>query len=257
MGNYLSIDSYWPIRPLIFPAPHPLRSWSWDKFEHDPSGRVPCYVVHRGTTQPHRPVLIHSHGNGTDVEAKSVRLSALAQEWQVTIVSWEYPGYGPRAATETCSAHRMRQDVVALYNYIKREWKVPDREIFSYGHSLGSGPAVYLTATMPLMGGLILQSPYTSIRDVAASKVHWALASLCPAVFDNASEIAHVVTPILFIHGQCDNVIPFTHSQQLAVLAHRSPSKRVHLCPQSTHNEWDMQGDVVEPVREFLTFCLH
>ncbi len=257
MGTYLSIDSYWPVRALLFPAPHPLRSWSRDRFTHDPAGRVPCFVVHRGTTQPHRPVLVHSHGNATDVEGMNGALADLAHAWQVTIVSWEYPGYGPRASTEICSAAQMRRDIVALYNHIRSEWKVPQCEIFSYGHSVGSGPAVYLTVTMPLMGGLILQSPYTSIRDVAGGKVHWTLASLCPAVFDNATEIAQVVTPILFIHGQCDNVIPFTHSQQLAVIAHRSPSKRVHLCPQSTHNEWDMQGDVVEPVREFLKFCLH
>lgn len=67
------------------------------------------------------------------------------------------------------------------------------------GRSLGSGPATYLAAKFE-PGGLILISPYTSIKSVAKGKVGF-LSVLVAEMFDNLSKMHRVRCPSCIIHG--------------------------------------------------------
>jgi pimeloyl-ACP methyl ester carboxylesterase len=208
-------------------------------------GGVPPYVKHG--SEEHGRYIIHCHGNGADCESNAEKLGMLAARWGVCIISWEYPGYGPRAS-EFPSAAQMQQDIVALYDYLRPSAS----SLYVYGHSMGSGPATYLASQRPV-DGLILQSPYTSIAGVVANMYGWATAMLCPHVFDNATYIASVTAPILFIHGQKDTLIPWTQSQTLCALATKSQTRVFHWAVNASHNQWDMLRDVIIPVQGFLT----
>lgn len=58
------------------------------------------------------------------------------------------------------------------------------------------------------MKGLILISPYTSIRDVAREKVGKVLSKMVGNIFRSIDIIDKVESPMLFIHGCRDDVIP-------------------------------------------------
>jgi hypothetical protein len=68
-----------------------------------------------------------------------------------------------------------------------------------FGRSMGSGPATYL-ASEHKPGGLILMSPYTSIKNVVKSKVKW-LSFLVAKHFDNKKLMKKVTCPTFIVHG--------------------------------------------------------
>ena len=66
--------------------------------------------------------------------------------------------------------------------------------------------------------GIVLQSAYTSVADVAA-QTYWFLPGIHYLVrdrLDSLSKIAEIHDPILIIHGDRDHLIPITHGKKLA-----------------------------------------
>jgi pimeloyl-ACP methyl ester carboxylesterase len=248
MGNSLSLEAWQPFQRLLFPAPHPLRSWSVADFQQAPG--VPAYTIRAPDPVAERWV-IHCHGNATDVEGMDVTLRKYVEATGANFVSWEYPGYGPRPGP--CTAAQMKADIVALYDHLVAKHGLRPHQISVLGHSIGSGPAVWLASQRPFIRKLILLSPYTSIRDIVAEwlPATW-LSYVCPPVFDNLTAIRQVTCPVLFIHGKKDDVIPWTHTQRLAETANHALSKRICYAPEATHNDWDWETEVLGPVQEFL-----
>ncbi len=75
----------------------------------------------------------------------------------------------------------------------------------------GSGPACSLASTNT-PAGIILMSPYTSIKDVADDLVTGYLSWVVKDRFRNIDIISKIKSPILLIHGKSDTLIKFEHS---------------------------------------------
>jgi pimeloyl-ACP methyl ester carboxylesterase len=251
MGNLLSIETYQPFRRFMFHPPHPLRRWDASLFLTE--GSAPPHVWHPGPNillPPIPTTIIHCHGNGSDCEGMAAWLDRCARRWNCRIVSWEYAGYGPRS-TECPSAWSMRRDVVALFDHLITNPEVDPMRIFVWGQSLGSGPATWL-ASQRSVAGLILQSPFTSAGDVGREHFDWIPESLCPRIFDNLTPMPSLACPILFIHGEMDSTIGIGHSEKLHAAATSTPKKKFHRCPGSTHNDWEDERDLLNPIEAFL-----
>jgi uncharacterized protein len=88
-----------------------------------------------------------------------------------------------------------------------------------WGESLGSGVAVALAAHH-LVGALVLDSPYSSIADVAAA-AYWfvPVRALLRDPFRNDLLIVQVSAPTLMVHGTKDPVVPIRFGAKLFALA--------------------------------------
>jgi hypothetical protein len=81
--------------------------------------------------------------------------------------------------------------------------------IVLYGQSIGTGVAVQMAREFPDVKALILESPYTSLPDVAAGTYFFVpVRLLMKDKFDNLSKIQDIQTPLLVIQGLRDSVIP-------------------------------------------------
>lgn len=120
------------------------------------------------------------------------------------------------------------------------------------GRSMGSGPATYLASINTNIGGLILISPFTSLKDAVRTLLGKLPALIVKDRFVNKQAILKVKCPILFIHGQADTLIPCNHSQQLFSLCSSASTKLV--MPQAmTHNTFgDLYTDLLTPIKDFL-----
>ena len=122
------------------------------------------------------------------------------------------------------------------------------------GRCIGSGPATYLAKNHNIMA-LILLSPIKSIKEAIKTlfpklKIGEVIQSIVKERFNNMENISKVTSPILFIHGKKDNLIPPSHSLDL-INKCKSPSKFVS--PNlMTHNTFDYVNDVVFHIRNFL-----
>src|SRR5262249_53776350 len=150
------------------------------------------------------PVIVYLHGNGGDVGYRSERLRRFA-ELGLGALLVEYRGYArnPGGPTEPGLPARARAGPALIDAQPNR----PDRRVL-YGESLGAGIAVLMAADNPV-AALVLESPYTSIADVAQSHypwvpVHWLLHDK----FDAVAAIGRVKAPKLFLHAEHDTVIP-------------------------------------------------
>jgi uncharacterized protein len=89
------------------------------------------------------------------------------------------------------------------------------------GESLGTGVAVDLAARYEV-GALVLDSPYSSIVDVAAAH-YWMfpVRLLMRDQFRSDEKIGRVVAPVLMVHGTADVTIPIRFSEKLFALANK------------------------------------
>ena len=198
-------------RAMLFPAPR------------EPElivGRGQLIPVSGGTPMLWRPaegtgpVVVHFHGNGEQVASTAWLGEELARRG-VSFAAVEYPGYprAPGAPTQdaiVAAAERAVQHLTTTMGIS------PDRLVLS-GQSLGTGVAVVL-ASKGWGTRMALLSPYTSLPAAAARGVFRAfpVSLLMRDRFDSVSLAPRIRQPVLVLHGERDEVIPFELGRALA-----------------------------------------
>ncbi len=150
--------------------------------------------------------LLYSHGNGEDL-GDLLPLMARLQQAGFAVLAYDYRGYG--LSDGRASEAGTYEAIQAAYDYLVQVRKVPPGKIVLQGRSVGGGPSTYLAAKEPV-GGLILESTFLNTFRVITR------VPLVPfAKFPNLARLPQVRCPILVIHGDADQVIPFWHGQEL------------------------------------------
>ena len=130
----------------------------------------------------------------------------------MAILAVEYPGYGLYSAQP--DADRLLEDSLLVYDHITQKRGVSEDDIILFGRSIGSSPACYV-ANKRRPAGLILMSPFKSLREVAKDLVGWFLSLAIAERFRNIDLIKDVRCPTFIVHGQKDKLIPYSHAQDL------------------------------------------
>ena len=101
------------------------------------------------------------------------------------------------------------------------------------------------------VGGLILEAPYTSIADVAASHYPFVPALwLVKDRFDSEAKIADVRSPVMIFHGERDRVVPTRFGRRLFAAA--AEPKESRWISEAGHNDlYEFSADRM--VQDFLT----
>lgn len=178
-----------------------------------------------------RPVILYFHGNGGNIGHRAERLQRFAREGYGVLMP-EYRGYGGNPGRPTEAG--FYQDAQAASNFLERAG-AGVRRLVVFGESLGTGVAVYLAATQQI-GGLILESPFTSVAAVA--QYHYPFVPAALLVwdrFDSLSRITQVKAPILVLRGGNDAVVPGRFSQALFDAA--PEPKESWFAPDAGHEE--------------------
>ena len=70
------------------------------------------------------------------------------------------------------------------------------------------------------LGGLSLQSTFTSIPDIGAELVPWLPVRFLATIrYDNLAKIGQLQLPLLILHSRADRLIPFEHGRRLYAAA--------------------------------------
>ena len=84
-----------------------------------------------------------------------------------------------------------------------------EENIVIYGESLGTGVATHLSQNKNF-AGVVLETPFTSMIDAAKTFYPYIPVSLLlKDKFDNKSKIKNIKVPILIMHGEADQIVPF------------------------------------------------
>jgi len=165
---------------------------------------------------PQPLVILHCHGNATDIGMMMGPYFELSKQLGVEVVGVEYSGYG--ASTGLPCAGNTYSDVEAAYDYVVSRGVAADR-IVAYGQSVGSGPVCYLSSKRKL-GGIILHSPLMSgIKVIDPDPDRCCRPSCvyhCLDFYPNDKRIKTASCPAFIIHGQRDDIVPYYHGRSLS-----------------------------------------
>jgi fermentation-respiration switch protein FrsA (DUF1100 family) len=159
------------------------------------------------------------HGNAGNVTNRKLHFLEIRDAGS-SILMIDYRGYG-RSGGDWPTEAGLYSDACGAYEWAGQDGYKQDR-IIAHGESLGTAVAVDL-ATRRRCAGLVLEAPFTSAKDVAAT----ALPVLGPVLiwgFDLQSKIAKVNVPVLIVQGDRDEVIPPRLGQALFAAAREPKS---------------------------------
>src|SRR6476620_1366939 len=156
-------------------------------------------IVWHVPAKPGRPVVLYFHGHGDFLAGFFGRFRDLIADG-TGIVALSYRGYAGSSGRP--SEQGLLRDAAAAYAFASALYGA-DR-IVAWGFSLGSSVAVALAAEQPV-GKLILEAPYSSIADVAASAFPiFPVRRVMRDPFRSDQRIARVKAPLLIMHGARD-----------------------------------------------------
>jgi hypothetical protein len=105
-------------------------------------------------------------------------------------------------------------DARAGLAHLVEELGFPEDRVVVFGRSLGGVVAVDLAGGRPL-AGLILESVFTSVADMARGMLGFSLGPLTRGRYDALARIGRVRCPILFFHGDRDDIVPIRLGRRL------------------------------------------
>jgi fermentation-respiration switch protein FrsA (DUF1100 family) len=195
--------------------------------------------------KPGHPVILYFHGNGDYLAGFFGRFRDLIADG-TGVVALSYRGYAGSSGEP--SEHGLLQDADAAYAFTTARYGAD--KIVVWGFSLGTGVAVALASEQGI-GKLILEAPYTSIPDVAAS-IFWFMPVhlLIRDPFRSDQRIARVKAPLLIMQGANDPAIPIVLGERLFALANE-PKQFVRF-PGGGHENLANFG-AIETARQFIT----
>ncbi|KAM9466825.1 lysophosphatidylserine lipase ABHD12-like [Clarias gariepinus] len=129
----------------------------------------------------------------------------------------------------------MMQDSLFLYQWLKN--KTGNNSLYIWGHSLGSGAATNLARRLCENGtppdAVILESPFTNIREEInryTGVPNCLIRIITPNDFQFPSDenIKHISCPVLILHAEDDDLVPFEFGKKLYDIAAASTSRKGH-----------------------------
>ncbi len=182
------------------------------------------------------PVILYFHGNAGHIGFRAAKVRPYIDAgFGVLLVSYRGYAGNPGKPTE----EGLYQDGRAAVAFVAGEGIAARRTVF-YGESLGSGVAVQL-ATEGAPGAVVLEAPFTSAADIAAS--HYPFVPVRYLLWDrfaSMDKIAGVKAPLFFLHGERDRIVPIGHGRKLFDAA--SEPKSAAYFAEAGHNDLYMYG---------------
>lgn len=176
-------------------------------------------------------VVLFLHGNAGNASHRlgdAVQLANLG----TNVFLLSYRGYGKSEGEP--SEDGLYLDGRSALQYIQLQMEFPLNRTIILGRSIGAAVAIDMAQDYPL-AGLVLVAPFSSGRDFATAQGLGWLAWLTGEPFYSIGKIQQVTTPMLFIHGAQDNIVPMELGRKLF---EQSPSpKSWKTIPQAGHND--------------------
>ena len=178
-----------------------------------------------------RRAVIFFHGNAGNAADRLDRARILHDRIGLDVFLVDYRGYGRSAGSP--SEKGLERDARAIYDAAKSRG-FPPESIVAFGESLGSAVAVGLAAERPC-GGLVLETPFLSVREMARRHYPFVPGALIRTRFDSGAGIAGVRAPKLFLVAERDEIVPPEQGRRLFELA--PPPKTLYVIPGAGHND--------------------
>ncbi len=185
-----------------------------------------------------RWTILWFHGNAGNISHRLDNVWQMHQRLHVNVFLFDYREYGQSQGT--VSEQGTYRDARAAYQVLSQRIDIDPRAIVLFGRSLGAAVAVELARQVPCRA-LILESLFTSVADMAAQVVPFIpIGRLLRTRYDSLAKIPELSVPLLLLHGDRDEIVPYAQGQRLFEAA-KEP-KTLYTITGAGHNDTYMVG---------------
>ena len=159
--------------------------------------------------------IIYFHGNAGSLENRIHKLNHFKDmDINFLIIAWR----GFSGNNGKPSERGLYVDGKSAIDWLFKKG-VEEKNLIVYGESLGTGVATHL-AQNKNYAGVILETPFTSMIDAAKTFYPYIpVKLLLKDKFENHKKIKNINSPILVMHGEKDQIVPFSMGKKIFEIA--------------------------------------
>ena len=185
------------------------------------------------------------HGNAGNLFNRVYKLNELNKlNLNILIISWR--GFSGNEGKPT--EKNLYHDAEAAVKWLNSRG-VNNKNIILYGESLGTGVATEL-GKQNIFGGIILESPFTSIAK--AAKIYYPYLPINLVLkdrFNSIEKIQSITTPILIMHGKKDNIVP----QKMGLeLFEKANEPKFNYFPENDDHMMEYNDELLNNIKLFI-----
>ena len=161
--------------------------------------------------------VVYFHGNAGKLENRIHKLNHFKDiDVNFLIISWR--GFSGNSGKPTEKG--LYEDGKSTIDWLKNIG-LSDKDIVLYGESLGTGIATHIAQNRKF-AGLVLETPFTSMVDAAKNVYPYIpVGILLKDRYENEKKIKHIDIPILVMHGEADQIVPFKMGKKIYEIANK------------------------------------
>ena len=190
--------------------------------------------------------VVFFHGNAGNLLNRVHKINELNKlDINILLISWR--GFSGNKGKP--SEKNLYYDAKQTIDWLKAQG-LNNKNIILYGESLGTGVVTEL-ASKNNFGGVILESPFTSMVDTA--KIYYPYLPvnlLLKDRYDSKSKINYIKSPILIMHGKMDNIVP----QQMGLeLFEKANNPKYSYFPEDDDHMMNYNKQLLNKIKIFIS----
>jgi len=205
--------NFW--RKYVFAPERELWVWPEDyalKYEEVYFHAKDGVLLHGWWIPKGKMTLLFAHGNGGNISHR-VDIAARFHREGFSVFLFDYRGYGKSKGEPTEKG--TYKDAEGALQYVQEKLGIPTSRIVSVGESMGGAIVVELSTRYRFRAAVLIACP-TSLFEVRS---HLApghpMNEKFVGIYDSSIKMVKVRSPILIIHGDRDELVPFKHGKEL------------------------------------------
>ena len=194
-----------------------------------------------------KTTIMFFHGNGGNI---SHRLDSIKifNSLGLNVFIFDYRGYGNSAGS--ASELNTYDDGISGWEYLIKNRGEKAEDIIIFGRSLGGSIASYL-GTKLNPKGIILESVFTSVKDLADTAYPFVPRSLIRFGYETKNYVKDIHSPVLIIHSSDDEIVPFNHGEVIFQNANE-PKSFMEISGSHNHGFLESKNQYISGLKNFL-----
>lgn len=191
--------------------------------------------------------LLFLHGNAGNISHRLESIKVF-NSLGMNVFIFDYRGYGKSRGR--ANEQNTYDDAMAAWEYLLNQKRAKAEDIIIFGRSLGGSIAAYLGAKVKPRA-VILESTFSSAKDFISDVYPLLPQALVRYSYETKSYLKDISAPILIIHSEDDDLVPFKHGKSIFESANEPKS---FLKIGGDHNFGFIQSQEIylEGLRKFL-----
>lgn len=191
-------------------------------------------------------LIMYCHGNAGDIRDWSHAMPPFL-EMGCSMLLFDYRGYGKSQGKPSESG--LYLDGESVWGWVEEKAEEEGLTAVILGKSLGSAVALHVATQTPPCS-LILDSAFTSMREIALTVTPWLPDAMVPELYESLKVVPKLTCSTLVLHGRNDSLVPLAHGQELYTTM--TCPKTLTIIDRADHNNLSNTPEYYAAIQAFL-----